>query len=271
MGWAAWYLAACARPAPAVAERPAVCGDCHPDVLRTWSDGIHAQGRQDPLFAASFARAADPWCLGCHEPDGDHIGCGTCHERQQTCASCHGFDLPASLGPDGPGPPSGVRGQDTDGEHARSDRAAEPCTACHDPHGADGAHDVDRVRRTVRVTATRAGDGVDVRFVAQGAGHAVPTGDPFRRLRFEVCADLGCRRISAWLDLERRLAPDPVSGWRVAEDTRIPPSSGGRPGEVRRHLAADPAVAWQLVYHLADPRDEAVPGSSYLVANGVLP
>jgi hypothetical protein len=234
--------------------------------------GRHAIAGASPLYALASADAGrHPWCDTCHRPDGDGIGCGTCHgDDPRSCADCHQFDLPTALD----GPPSGVAGQDTVAEWASSAYADTPCTSCHDPHDPRGGHDPDRVRAAIRATAVSVPGGVEYEIAAVGVGHALPTGDPFRRLVLEVCADLECRRVLGRAVFQRRIADDdPVHRWGVAEDTRIPPRRPGRPAVRSGVVPLDvPRRSWRLLYHLADPRHEAAlgPDWGYVVANGLL-
>jgi len=82
---------------------------------------------------------------------------------------------------------------------------------------------------------------------ATGVGHAVPTGDPFRRLTLRRCADEACTIV-----LRSALFARGESG----VDTRLPPNAGA--GSVaRRVFHIEPAVPstlwWELRLFYGDP------------------
>lgn len=259
-------LAACAHVAPDA--RSESCAGCHPGEVADWGTSRHARSATNASFAESFRRTDHPWCLSCHAADGEAVGCATCHaEGARTCESCHQFELPVEL--DGPG--SGVASQDTVEEWRRSSFSDRPCTSCHDPHASPGGHDAERMRAALRVEVTADGDVVTATLASTDTGHALPTGDPFRLLRLEVCADLGCTRGLASTTFVRRLARTGDGGWRLAEDSRIPPPTGAsRSASVERTLVAPGARGWRLTYHLADPAHEPLLGTEavQLLANG---
>ncbi|MCA9492433.1 MAG: hypothetical protein KC621_21015 [Myxococcales bacterium] len=248
--------------------RSEACAECHVEQGAAWAESRHAKAATNALFAESFRRTDHPWCLSCHAADGVGVGCATCHAAGSPgCEGCHQFDLPRELG----GASSGVASQDTVQEWRRSSFADRPCTSCHDPHASPGGHDDERMRAALTVDVRADVDRVVARLTSHDVGHAVPTGDPFRRLQLDVCADLGCSRTLATATFVRRLAPTEDGGWRLAEDTRVPPPTGGaRTSVVERVLEAPGARGWRLSYHLADPVHEPVLGAQAvrLLANG---
>jgi hypothetical protein len=243
-------LLACLHPDRSASRER--CADCHADTVTAWSTSLHAAAHSDPAFTEAFRRADDPWCLTCHLPD-DGVTCATCHgDDGRTCADCHQFDLPGTT----------VASQDTVAEHARSSFADRPCTACHDPHAPQGGHDADALRRAIDVVATRTPDGTRFALTTTDVGHAFPTGDPFRRMVLEVCADLACRSIVAHHVLERSLV-ETDGTWRERADSRIPPPTSGRMSTV--HLDLPHGRAWRLWYRLHDPNHPPLPSGSILL------
>jgi predicted CXXCH cytochrome family protein len=284
------------------------CLGCHAVEAAAWVGSRHAVASTNPTFQTSFAQTRHPWCTRCHLEGG--VGCLACHlgeggglvglepslaarlvhpvshdarlADERLCARCHQFDLP---------PPGGLvpgqlpvhltdtPGQDTVEEWRGSAAAArgETCTSCHDPHAAEGAHAPALVREALTVDARRDGDLATFTLTARGAAHAVPTGDPFRRLQLEVCASERCEVPLATTALERRLSRDrDGAGWTV-RDRRIPPATAGDEASltVSLPLGEVPAAGarWRLLFLLADPRHhEALPPeeSRYLVAEGPL-
>lgn len=113
------------------------------------------------------------------------------------CASCHEFAFPDS----------GRRGapelmQSTITEHAMSSNANRSCADCHMPlvvdkpgakphrsHVFDASRNAAMVRRAVSIVATRIGPTTArIAIESNGAGHAFPTGDLFRRIEVHVDA-----------------------------------------------------------------------------------
>ncbi|MCA9570280.1 MAG: hypothetical protein KC656_20695 [Myxococcales bacterium] len=234
-------------------DRPAdTCASCHAPESEAWRASLHATADRTPAFAEALRRAQDPWCHTCHLP-GTGVGCASCHgPAGRTCEQCHQFDLPGTA----------VASQDTAREHAASSFASTPCTGCHDPHLAPGAHDAERVRAALSVDVR----GTEAVVTSHGVGHALPTGDPFRRLVLEVCADLACRRVIDVHTLERALRESP-EGWSVRNDSRVPPPVEGPDSTVR--FAVAEGRAWRLWYRYTDPRHREV-AESLLVDGGIV-
>lgn len=248
-------LLSCSHP-PMDAPR-ARCTDCHTAEPAAWTNSLHAVAFTDPAFAEAYRRAQDPWCLTCHLKD-DGVTCSTCHgAKRRTCVDCHQFDLPGTT----------VASQDTANEHARSWFAARPCSGCHDVHDPRGGHDSKRLRQALSIDATHTPTGTQFTLTTHGVGHAFPTGDPFRRLVVEVCADLACRSIADSRVLERSLE-ETSDGWRVRADTRIPPPTAGTNQTVVLELSS--GRAWRVWYRLTDPRHYSLASTAVLLDTGPL-
>jgi nitrate/TMAO reductase-like tetraheme cytochrome c subunit len=105
------------------------------------------------------------------------------------CERCHQFQFPDAQARQRP-----EFMQLSIDEHRRSDHAATPCIDCHMPRAGDGhrshrflgGHDAATVRAALRVEAVREAAQLRLRLVPQRVGHALPTGDLFRRLLVEV-------------------------------------------------------------------------------------
>lgn len=249
------WLLACTHPAMDAPR--ARCSECHTAQPASWSSSLHAAAYTDPAFTEAYRRAQDPWCLTCHLPD-DGVTCATCHGRDgRTCVDCHQFDLPGTT----------VASQDTAREHARSFYTARPCTGCHDPHDPQGGHDAAALRRALSVVATATPTGTRLALTTHGVGHAFPTGDPFRRVVVEICADLACRDIVDTEVLERSLEQTP-EGWRVRADTRIPPPTSGP--DQTKVLQLTRGRAWRVWYRLTDPRHYTQASTAVLLDTGPL-
>ncbi len=161
------------------------CAGCHAEAHEQWQRSRHATSATNPLFLASLEKNArrQRWCASCHLPE---IGCTSCHVPQaahgakvseQICARCHDFDVPQSRDAE-PGPM-----QDTVDEWRASQAARDGkgCAACHD-HAARSGHEAAALAAALQVEVKRLGGRIVARVSAPGVGHAVPTGDPFRRL-----------------------------------------------------------------------------------------
>lgn len=193
------------------------------------------------------------------------------------CGGCHDFNFqnhtprqPWSIGDE----PL----QDTLDEWRSSTYAAEglPCQGCHmrrGRHEFNGGHDLALLARTLSVAVQVEGEAATVTLTARGAGHRVPTGDPFRRLELALCGDPDCGEVVGQARFHRAFQAD-AQTWRLVEDTTVPPPNPGR--EAARSLSVPvraPPVAWQLWYGYGDDQTlGALPPerARALVASGAL-
>ena len=266
----------------------ASCGACHERHFDEWARSVHRTATTNAVFQAEYGRRRRDFCARCHAPRPevahDGIDCATCHVRggavlatrvsgeaphasrvapaltgPGACARCHEFDFEHQ---------PGERLQRTLGEWGESDAAAagKVCQDCHftadanDPshhrHDAPGSRDAAMRERALTATAALHQEGARTTLALElsvaEAGHAVPTGDMFRRLEvsaWDPAAD--ARPARAWL--RRRFRVD-RRGWHEVEDTRVPPE-GTR--TVTLDVAGRPArVAWAVHLWLL-PRREA--------------
>lgn len=178
------------------------------------------------------------------------VGCAACHVRDgavlsthpgdadaphpltfsatlggsEGCATCHQLDL------------GGATVYDTYGEWSRSPYA-DAGIGCSDCHGGATRHSPlvpGSVGVTVlvdldRATITRGGDPLDVSIVLQntGAGHAYPTGSPYRGVRLSAALvgpgvdrqDVPAEVAPLAVDLARTLD----AAWATTSDTRLAP------------------------------------------------
>ena len=247
------------------------CGACHRDEYASWAGSRHAQAFTNPLFAASFGRKPQAWCVHCHAPlpeqlrlvrakaplEGslvaEGVSCAACHVRggevlsahepspaalsahpvrrepalgtEQACEGCHQFNVPV-FG-ERPFRYSHTPMQDTLTEWRASSAAARgvSCQDCHMPQGGHafpGAHTPGWVAESLSVSFKRQGERLVAEVRARDAGHRVPTGDPFRRLRLRLCREPTCDEPLATRFLRRSFQALPEGGWQLGEDTRIP-------------------------------------------------
>lgn len=173
------------------------------------------------------------------------------------CVNCHQFGFPDNRRRAVP-----EAMQRTIAEHAASPRAATTCAECHmrDETGARthafvGSRAATYVRGALDVTAARTSDAIEIRVAARSevVGHAVPTGDLFRRLAVSV-RPVGPGPRRAWTSryLARHYEMQIARGAPIrVEYSDDRPHAGGAPQVVR--FALDPSdvgrpVAWELRY-----------------------
>ncbi|MCB9780372.1 MAG: hypothetical protein H6742_17540 [Alphaproteobacteria bacterium] len=216
------------------------CAVCH---LR---EGPSVASTTSGSAAAAAAHPVTP------EPGLGSAVCGDCHAFQ---FQQHTPRTPLALG-DAPA-------QDTLAEW-RASGSVQDCADCHlDGHRFPGRElldvDVAFVLAPGRVDAT----------LSHSAGHAVPTGDPFRALELSLCADLACTQVVGAEILGLQVGRTDTS-FEILADTRLPPD-----GRATCTIAvAAPPVAWQLHYRLVDPAHvDLLPAADarLLVASGLIP
>lgn len=158
------------------------------------------QSASNAMYQRAFAREPLPFCSRCHAPEGDPsapsteaialgTACVTCHVaadgsmRTRSCEGCHEFAYPDGVG----------MLQLTATEHRASIHASTTCVECHMPRGGTHAahrfgasRDPEMLRRAAWITAERRPDAIVIAFAPRDVGHALPTGDIFRRLRVTV-------------------------------------------------------------------------------------
>jgi hypothetical protein len=275
-----------------------------------WCLGCHAPRIADQV--ARLGRAAVPGVVHPLPPRPDApwsegVGCATCHVREGTvwtagapsaaaqeahptaqdpaladerrCASCHQFNFqrhtprsPFALGP--------TPAQDTVAEWASS-KAAHDGARCQDCHMGEhghafvGPHTPGLVAATVQIEVERHSDDlVRATLRAPGAAHRVPSGDPFRRMVFEACADPVCADVVGSASVRRVFEPSATS-WRLFADLTLPPERRAAPSErVLDVPTARPAVAWRLLWRHGEARfDDQLPPDEvgFVVHAGALP
>lgn len=184
---------------------------------------------------------------------------------EQACEGCHQFNVPV-FG-ERPFRYSHTPMQNTLTEWRASRAAARgaSCQECHmaqGSHAFPGAHTPGWVAQALSVSFQREGARLiaDVR-AREAAGHAIPTGDPFRRLRLRLCRDAACAEPLATRVLMRRFEARPESeGWWLGEDTRIPEETQSTAPVRRLEFPLPPrppgVLYWRLDYLLAEPELE---------------
>ncbi|MCP4872989.1 MAG: hypothetical protein GY898_30215 [Proteobacteria bacterium] len=290
------------EPLPGSSE---ACGECHATIYEQWAASGHARARRDPRFVASGRHGPAGWCIDCHSPlreeglEAEGVGCRACHgsadglitarhptlrarlahrirkdprlEAPEFCGDCHEFTFPLHS-PAFPFTWGDEPMQSTQTENFSTGRLVR-CQECHVPlgdHTMPGAHDVALIRETVTVAI----DGGAVTLTAEGAEHAVPTGDPFRRFVVELCADEACAEPLALARFGRTFERTETS-WRETSDTRIPPPRDGVPGSITVEVElTQPASRYRLWYYVAESRlyGELKPDDfRHLIEEGPLP
>lgn len=261
------------------------CEACHAVQAAQWRGSQHQTAYREAEFQRALAHEPLPFCRGCHAPEADPaapappelaglgVGCVSCHVPEdmvlgapgpgraaaphairrppgfagdQACAGCHEFAFPGR---------PGVMMQATIAEHAASEHAATSCADCHMPrlaggrrdHRFAGSRDPELLRRSLRVTAGRAGGTVNMTIEPGWVGHAVPTGDLFRRLVVEAEVADGRQVLAREAQaLGRRFAQEHGRRTPIADD-RV----GARPGPTEVVLALgavadDRPIRWRV-------------------------
>lgn len=181
------------------------------------------------------------------------------------CGGCHEFPFPEGSAPAGAAPHLLMQQTLTEWRASTAARRGERCQSCHMAGGAHafpGGHSLEWVRGALELTwEWRGRSRVCAVVRSRNAGHAVPTGDLFRRLRLRLCEDAACERPVRQRLMSRRITG---TGGSTLEsvDTRIPPPTASETSERTECFelargAAVPAYGMlELLY--AEPRLEAL-------------
>jgi len=257
------------------------CEPCHAEVTAEWRQSAHADAFDNSTFRASFRHEPQAWCVNCHAPLPEQaagqfreegVGCAACHIRNgailaarppttaaqaahpivveprlsqpEFCAGCHQFNWPITTEPVRYGPHPM---QNTFAEFQASG-STETCVDCHmrTGHRMPGGHDVEWVRGALEVSVeARRADHVRVRLRSRAVGHAMPTGDPFRRLVVQLCATQSCAQPLKEIFFGRRF--DAKQNGKLVAETTIP-ARGERQLDV---TTPERAAFWRVVFRYA--------------------
>ena len=253
----------------------AECGRCHLEQLTDWSRSRHSASAINRLFVVAWKKEPMRWCIDCHGPVStqrdEGVGCAACHLREgvvlagkpptdrgqrahpmrleprlrqsEFCGECHQFNFP--IGRKDPVQYGPHPMQNTLTE-LRASGEVKSCQGCHSPHRPEGAHDVEALRAAVKLEArVKANDEVRITLRGVGVAHALPTGDPFRRFRVDLCNDAGCRPAVASVEFGRRLVETGPS-WELTDDRTVPAF-----GERTLEVSAPGATRWRLWFAYA--------------------
>lgn len=189
----------------------------------------------------------------------------------ESCAGCHQFNVPKVL--HDPVQLTDMPMQSTlhEWQGSGAGKRGTSCQSCHMPRGShdmQGGHDAELLRRTVDLRFSAAPDGGWVATLeSRGAGHRVPTGDPFRRFEVLICATAECDDVFTKLRFGRLLRPRPDGGWVEARDTSVPAPRGRTASSPAQHFDA-PACGffWKMRYRMDESGLAAhVPRQAYEV------
>lgn len=199
------------------------------------------------------------------------------------CAACHEFAFPTARGR----APAELM-QSTVTEHRASPASARACASCHMPRGASGrkshaflaSRDPETLRRALDVRAARtSATTVRLTLTPRDPGHALPTGDLFRRLEIsaeaagpdEMSLGAAVRYLARHWELRPRKA-----GRALVRDDRV----GERAVEIDLDVGP-PAVGREIVWRVAyqrvahpngiDARDAEIDGEVTLAGGRLRP
>ncbi len=290
------------------------CEGCHDAAAASWASSRHHLAFTNVDFQRAYARETEPFCRDCHAPGFVHaeplpreraeargVGCVDCHvegarllssgdpstpsaaphalEREpefgtRSCARCHEFDFTPTS------PRRGTMMQTTMREHRASPHAARSCASCHMPaasHAFASSRDDAALRRALQVEAWREGDELVVSLTPHEVGHALPTGDLFRRLALQA----------RWLDaeghalatatryLDRNFVPLRHADGRPNLALRLEPNDDRVHGPTTIRLGprseleqpgASLELEWSLDYQRVDDRNHREPGMSTIAS-----
>lgn len=288
--------AAPAEPAELLADGALACAECHESHYREWSRSRHASAFVGELFQHEWSAEREAFCVGCHAPNVDdpelpidedavrgvdcaacHVSGGVIHAAQVSgdaphasrvdpafttadfCSRCHQVDFPAQ-----PGLPL----QDTMNEWREAGEPAGSCQTCHmaaltrrHRHDFVGGHDAGWVSRALEIETELVRDETRAVFTMtilnDGAGHAIPTGDVFRRLAIRAWPEG-----SEFRALEKELGrhfDTRGTRWEPVTDDRVFP---GRARQIEFEFPRRvDAVAWRVELRSV-PRVLALPDVS---------
>ncbi len=273
------------------------CAGCHPSIAREWERSLHRHAVDDAVFASAYALEPRPSCLHCHAPRGPStpgIDCIACHVRlgevvgahrregsphggpvdptmleADVCADCHQFDFPDDV--DLGLPPSGEPMQDTVREWIESPAAAQgrACQSCHMPdrsghldHQFAVRGDAAQLRAAVEVDVRCVPGAIEVALRPTAAlGHAIPTGDLFRRMVLRVTTDeaVSERVFARGWSFEPAHRPDGtvVLVRREADDTRLRAREGATETRIERFATTGASRARVTLDYLLEPESNA--------------
>lgn len=301
------------RPSQVFGEED--CAGCHPSAAAQWADSRHHSAFTNADFQRSYAREPDPFCRDCHAPgtkaasaeeassaEARGIGCGECHGEgraietglgrsvdaphaiqrsagfgTEVCARCHEFEFPESSRR-----PAGLLMQSTMSEHRASKFADRSCASCHFARSGGGidhslasTRDPEAWRRALAVAARAEGNAVIFSLRPVEAGHALPTGDLFRRLALYVAHEVDgtivasstrylARHFEPWRHPDGRL--NEAYAWPVRDDrpqdrTEV---SIVLEGEERDNTGE---WIWWVDYERVDAREEERPHAATIASS----
>jgi len=288
----------------------AQCEKCHSAIAAEWRESLHHQAYTSPSFQAALAKEPEPFCRGCHAPEGNPfspskaaadlgVGCVTCHVLDRAplaipksgtaaphpvarearfatpaaCAACHAFDFPDRKTP--------LAMQATIAEHARGPAKDKRCAHCHMPvvdghrsHRFTASRDEAFVKSAVDVAARRTSrTEVVVEITATPKlGHAFPTGDLFRR--FSVSIEQGGAKKTLYF--ARRFGPREEQPGKILRvevgDDRV---EHGKPAHAVFTVHGGTSVHYRVAYErvqslVADDGHDAEIAGFIVLAEGTL-
>jgi len=265
----------------------AACMRCHVEAARSWEGSAHHSAFTNEIFQAEWAPRRQAACVRCHAPLADAeapqgdatlngISCAVCHVREGSvlashaspdaphpitvddtlststaCAGCHDFTF-ASVAPTPYAKAEMLQGTMREWHEVQERGTCQHCHMAEGSHAMPGARDATLLSHALHVEALAHvvhGHTEVTLTLTSLAGHAVPTGDMFRRLQVEAWpVNREAARVSTTLmrHFERR-----DGALHQVRDERVPAQA---PREVSLTLPRTRRVAWRITWQALDPR-----------------
>ncbi|TNE51264.1 MAG: hypothetical protein EP343_04010 [Deltaproteobacteria bacterium] len=182
-------------------------------------------------------------------------------KRASFCAGCHQFNFTKKLTEPTQVMKTPVQNTYHAWQESFARKKGHTCQSCHmkeGEHSMPGAHSLAMLRRAIRPNIRwKSSRTLTVQLASQHVGHAIPTGDPFRRLVLEVCPSASCKTVWSRTTL-RKTFVFRKGEWVKLRDSRIPVPTTQPTGlwtrtiQLPKQAKKVQRVFWRLRYFYAE-------------------